>query len=172
MDNKQALRQMGQRRRQALAPGGSLSGPLQPLLDDARRVAAYVPVGDEPGVPPQLGWLLPVLLPGGDLDWAEFTGELQQTTRGLREPVGPRLGVDAIADCDLVLVPALLVDRHGNRLGKGGGSYDRALPRATGLTVALLYDGELVDTLPAEAHDVRVAAVATPLGGLVRLSGS
>jgi 5-formyltetrahydrofolate cyclo-ligase len=66
-------------------------------------------------------------------------------------------------------VPALQVDRDGNRLGRGGGSYDRALARATGLTVALLHDDELVAELPHEPHDVPVRAVATPTGGLVRL---
>jgi 5-formyltetrahydrofolate cyclo-ligase len=64
-------------------------------------------------------------------------------------------------------VPALAVDRTGNRLGRGGGSYDRALRRATGLTIALLYDEDLVDVLPAEPHDVPVAAAVTPSYGLV-----
>ncbi len=68
-----------------------------------------------------------------------------------------------------MIVPALLVARDGTRLGRGGGSYDRALARATGLTVALLHDGELVDALPAEPHDVAVQAAATPSLGVVRL---
>jgi 5-formyltetrahydrofolate cyclo-ligase len=56
------------------------------------------------------------------------------------------------------------------RLGRGGGSYDRALLRARGLVVALLHDGELSDTpLPAEPHDVGVHAVALP-SGLVTVS--
>ena len=172
MDSKKALRRTAQRTRQELSQTTDLSGPLRQILATARRVASYVAVGTEPGVPARAGWLLPVLLPDGDLDWAEFAGELHEAGHGLREPVGPRLGVDAITACDLVLVPALLVDRQGNRLGKGGGSYDRALARAGGLTVALLHDGELVDTLPAEAHDVPVAAAVTPSGGLVRLPGS
>jgi 5-formyltetrahydrofolate cyclo-ligase len=172
VESKQALRRTAQRHRRTLPPGTDLSLPLTALLEGARRVASYLAFGTEPGVPPRLGWLLPVLLRDGDLDWAEFTGELAGTTRGPCEPVGPRLGVDAISSCDLVLVPALLVDRHGNRLGKGGGSYDRSLARATGVTVALLHDGELVDALPAEEHDVRVAAAATPLEGLVLLSAS
>ena len=96
-----------------------------------------------------------MLLPDRDLDWAAGDGA----------PLGPV----AVADCDVVLVPALAVDRRGVRLGRGGGSYDRALGRARGLVVALLHEGELHDEpLPAEPHDVPVDAVALP-GGLVRL---
>ena len=81
-------------------------------------------------------------------------------------PVGSR--VDAVARADLVVVPALAVDRYGFRLGRGGGSYDRALARvsASTLTVALLHDGELLDRLPAEPHDRPVRAVVTPGGGV------
>lgn len=147
----------------------SLERALGPLLEQAERVASYLPHGSEPGIAPRPGWLLPVLREDDDLDWAVYDGTLAPGRRGLQEPVGPRLGVEAVATCDLVLVPALLVDRHGNRLGKGGGSYDRALARATGLTVALLHDGELVDAVPVRPHDVRVGAAATPSLGLVTL---
>jgi 5-formyltetrahydrofolate cyclo-ligase len=84
----------------------------------------------------------------------------------LREPVGPRLGPDAIAQAVMIIVPALAVDSHGNRLGRGGGSYDRALARIApgALTVALLHDGELLDELPAEEHDRRVRVAITPNG--------
>jgi 5-formyltetrahydrofolate cyclo-ligase len=84
----------------------------------------------------------------------------------LREPAGCPLGPDAVARADLVLVPALAVDRAGVRLGRGGGSYDRALARvaAKTLVVALLYDGEVHDALPAEAHDRVVSAVLSPAG--------
>lgn len=92
--------------------------------------------------------------------------------RGLREPAGPRLGRAAIADAELVIVPAVAVDRAGVRLGRGGGSYDRALARVRpdALVIAPLYDGELVDRLPAEPHDARVDAAALPAAGLVWLS--
>jgi 5-formyltetrahydrofolate cyclo-ligase len=142
---------------------------LESLLLRATRIASYVPMNTEPGLAPRPGWLLPVLLPDGDLDWALFDGSL--TNAAVQEPTGPRLGVHAVAACDLVLVPALLVDQRGNRLGRGGGSYDRALARATGLTVALLHDGELVEELPSEAHDVPVRAAATPSQGVVHLPG-
>jgi 5-formyltetrahydrofolate cyclo-ligase len=139
------------------------------LLEQSDKVASYVAMAGEPYVAPQRGWLLPVLLDDGDLDWAVFDGELESGRGGFLSPTGPRLGVGAIASADLVLVPALLVDRAGYRLGRGGGSYDRALPRTSGLTVALVHDDELVDELPHEEHDVPVAAVATPVQGVVHL---
>ncbi|WP_305784965.1 5-formyltetrahydrofolate cyclo-ligase [Symbioplanes lichenis] len=148
-----------------------------------RVVAAYVPLGSEPGgadladvllrgVAPEL-LLLPVLLPDGDLDWARYNGpsSLRPGRLGLREPAGPGLGVFSIAEADIVVVPALAVDRTGLRMGRGGGSYDRALARVTpaARTLALLHDGELLDSVPAEPHDRRVGAVITPGEGLSAL---
>ena len=147
-----------------------LAGALAPLLSGGAAVASYVPVGGEPGLPPRPGWLLPVLLPDGDLDWAAYDGRLAPGRYGLLEPVGPRLGRDAVARCAVVLVPALAVDGAGRRLGRGGGSYDRALARARGLLVAVLHDGELLEQVPVEDHDVPVHAVVSPSTGLLRLA--
>jgi 5-formyltetrahydrofolate cyclo-ligase len=153
------------------AAGRAIAAALASVLERAGTVAAYVAVGSEPPTAPALELctdvLLPVLLDDGDLDWAR--GELAPTRRGLLEPTGPRHGVDAIAACDVVLVPALAADRAGNRLGRGGGSYDRALRRATGLTIAVLYDEDLLDLVPVEPHDVAVEAVVTPSYGLLRV---
>jgi len=140
-------------------------------------VAAYLSVGTEPGTAAllaalaqrQVEVLLPVLLPDADLDWARAGDGVAPGPHGLLEPTGKRLGRDAVGDCDLVVVPALAVDRVGARLGRGGGSYDRALPRTRGWVVALLHDGESVRQLPVEPHDAPVHAVITPSGGLVRL---
>ncbi|MGX6605211.1 5-formyltetrahydrofolate cyclo-ligase [Micromonosporaceae bacterium Da 78-11] len=87
---------------------------------------------------------------------------------GLTEPAGPRLGPDAIRTAELVLVPALAVGRDGTRMGRGGGSYDRALTRLRSpgpLVVALLHDWELIDQVPAEPHDHPVHGVITATGG-------
>jgi len=161
------------------AAAASIQTHLRPLLPPL-TVAAYVPVGREPGGPelpeflaaalPTGGrLLLPVLLDDGDLDWAYYEGphSLQPGPRGLREPAGRRLGVDAIGEAALAIVPALAADPTGRRLGRGGGSYDRALARAgAALTVALLHDGEVIDSVPAEEHDKPVKAVITPRGGV------
>jgi 5-formyltetrahydrofolate cyclo-ligase len=148
-----------------------------PEVRAARRIAAYVSVGREPGTGPLLDGLeeravdviLPVVLPDLDLDWARYTGGegLRRAPLGLLQPVARPLGPDAVAGADVVLVPGLAVDRHGVRLGRGGGSYDRALARLPGgaLTVVLLHDGEVVDLrLPRAAHDVPVRAAVTPSG--------
>lgn len=130
---------------------------------DLRRVAAYASFGTEPATETLLTRLrdhgvevlLPVVLASHDLSWVDDSGVDQ--------------GVDAIGSCDLVVVPGLAADRVGHRLGRGGGSYDRALARvgAEVPRVLLLFDGELVDEVPVEQHDATVSHVALP-SGLVR----
>ena len=147
-----------------------------PEVRRAATVAAYVSVGTEPGTGPLLDGLvaagkrviLPVLLPGGDLDWAVYHGptSLMPARLGLLEPASPRLGAEAVATADVVLTPGLAVDVTGMRLGRGGGSYDRTLGRVpVGTFVCtLLYDGEVLESVPAAAHDRRVSAAVTPSG--------
>jgi 5-formyltetrahydrofolate cyclo-ligase len=145
-------------------------------------VCLFVAVGGEPGGLPVLDAalalgrrvLLPVTVGDAPLDWAPYDGpgSLGPGPHGLREPTGPRLGPDAIADAGLVVVPALAVDRRGVRLGRGGGHYDRSLPLAGPATrlVALVGDDELLDDdLPAEPHDVPVHAAWRPSSGVTWL---
>ena len=145
-------------------------------LAGVRAFAAFVPDEEEPGhgrIPAaftQLGArvLLPVVpTDGRELAWAVDTGRLAPGRYGLLEPLGPRLGATAVGTADVIVVPALAVARDGIRLGRGGGYYDRALQhvRPDAVVVALVFDDEFVDELPAEAHDLRVTAVVTPSGG-------
>jgi 5-formyltetrahydrofolate cyclo-ligase len=68
----------------------------------------------------------------------------------------------AAGDLDLIVAPALAYDRRGNRLGRGGGYYDRFISRHSGaLVCGLAFDGQLLDDLPAEPHDQPVNMVAT-----------
>jgi len=152
-----------------------------PALQMAGTVAAYYSIGAEPdthGLVFAL-WkrgtyvLLPRLQPDGDLDWASYEGpdSLVPGPRGLAEPGEPPRGPGAVARADVVLAPALAVDRAGNRLGRGGGSYDRALARVGPLipVIALLYDDEFLARVPAEPHDTPVRAAVRPGTGITWL---
>jgi 5-formyltetrahydrofolate cyclo-ligase len=158
----------------------ALSGHVLARLGGLRRIAAYVPMGREPGSLRLLDMLrdggtevlLPVVVADG-LDWARYAGagELIAGALGTRAPTGPRLGPSALATADAVLVPALAVDHRGVRLGRGGGYYDRALaalPPGARLA-ALLHDGELVERLPADPWDTTVTSVVEPTIGWTEL---
>jgi 5-formyltetrahydrofolate cyclo-ligase len=147
-----------------------------PEVRRAATVAAYVAFGSEPGTGELLRAMraegkrviLPVLLPDRNLDWAAYDGDdsLVPARLGLLEPAGTRLGVDAVATADAVLVPGLAVSLRGDRLGRGGGSYDRVLgsvPVGT-FTCVLLHDSEVGIDVPVEPHDRRVTAAASPAG--------
>lgn len=164
MDTKQALRREMLTRRKAMTPAqlnaasiaicGYLGDFIEEHLGDKLTIAAYEPFGTEPGgdlLLPLLSAfgpvLLPVLRPDNDLEWNDK-------------------GLEGIGEAQLIVVPAVAVDVSGYRLGRGGGSYDRALARASAsaLRVALLHEGELVDCVPTEPHDERVHFAITPAG--------
>jgi 5-formyltetrahydrofolate cyclo-ligase len=128
--------------------------------DLLRCVAAYVPLATEPGSIELLSGLsargttvlVPVLLPDRDLAWQYW-------------PDGASADID---DAALLLVPALAVDRAGYRLGRGGGSYDRVLARLRPevATVALLFDGELIESVPTDPWDRPVTEALLPSGAV------
>jgi 5-formyltetrahydrofolate cyclo-ligase len=182
-------------RRQLVANRNKINRPLRnattsplrdavlslPEIQMAGTVAAYMSVGTEPdtgGLVYAL-WkrgtyvLLPLLRGDHDLDWASYEGpdSLGPGPHGLLEPTEPPRGVTAVTSADLVIVPALAVDRGGMRLGRGGGSYDRALARvgAAVPTIALIYDDELLEEVPAGPLDQPVRMVAQPGQGITRL---
>jgi 5-formyltetrahydrofolate cyclo-ligase len=168
--------------RQAAALAGHVDA-----LGVGGTVCAYVPVGAEPGSVEMLNVLarhadrvlLPVARTTADddavaLEWGEYRpGELVAARFGLLEPAGPWLPATAVAEANVVLVPALAVDRNGARLGRGRGFYDRTLalrtPRA--LLIAVVRDEELLDHVPSEPHDVPMTQALTPGQGLVELTG-
>jgi 5-formyltetrahydrofolate cyclo-ligase len=162
------------------ANAGAVFRHVLDRLGGRARIAAYVPVGREPGSLRLLDALrdggteilLPVVVTDG-LDWARYAGPegLVAGAFGTRAPDGPRLGAAGLAAADAVLVPALAVDRRGVRLGRGGGHYDRALAAVpTGVPlIALLHDGELVDRLPADPWDRTVTGTVSPVIGWTEL---
>jgi 5-formyltetrahydrofolate cyclo-ligase len=124
-------------------------------------VAAYASFGTEPGTGSLLlqlrlrghRVLLPVQLANRDLDWVS-----------LGDADAARLGVDAIRDAQVVVCPGLAADHTGVRLGRGGGSYDRALARSAegALRCVLLYDDEVLAQVPRDDHDQLIDVIVTP----------
>ncbi|MCV7178159.1 5-formyltetrahydrofolate cyclo-ligase [Mycolicibacterium sphagni] len=169
------------------AEAEALSDHLAQIVGPDDAVCAYLPVGSEPGSPEMVDRLrklcarvlLPVTRSGADgrplaLLWGVYVpGALVAARFGLLEPAEPWLPSSAVAEADVVLVPALAVDRNGVRLGRGGGFYDRslALCRPGARLVAVVRDEEVVDELPSEPHDIRVTHVVTPKQGLFALAG-
>ncbi|MEE6179900.1 5-formyltetrahydrofolate cyclo-ligase [Mycobacterium sp. 050134] len=162
-----------------------LNEHLETAVSGVGTVCAYVPMGTEPGSVAMLDTLLrlsgrvlvPVARTAADdtplpLRWGEYRpGSLTRARWGLLEPPAPLLPASELAEAELVLVPALAVDRGGVRLGRGAGFYDRSLDACGPLTrlVAVVRDDEFLEQLPAEPHDVRMTHALTPRGGLVAL---
>ncbi|NEG96390.1 5-formyltetrahydrofolate cyclo-ligase [Bifidobacterium sp. SMB2] len=146
------------------------------LFDGVRTVAAYVSMGTEVPTTPLLRRLIGrgirVLVPrlgsGRELGWSELTDvdDLRETgDHRPQEPDGAVQDADAIRRADVVVTAAVLADRGGVRLGRGGGWYDQALTHRRPGTpvVAVVWPWELRDApLPHEPHDQRVDGVLTP----------
>ena len=182
---KRAIRDEHRRRRSERDPAG-IAEAGERIASHAQSVcegivAAYVGIGDEPPtillVRSLLNRgarvLLPILRTDMDLEWAEISSieQLAESSYGLLEPTTPSRGTSGIAAVEIVLAPGLGVDQTGNRLGQGGGCYDRALVRTSAPVYAVVFDDEVVDSLPFEPHDRRVDGALTPTRGLFPLGG-
>lgn len=163
------------------AAGHLLSVHGLALGGGAKAVTAYAAVGTEPPtrrllealVERGVRVLLPVAGADGALEWGDLThwAELTLSASGLLEPAATTSAAAAARSADLALVPALAVDRAGQRLGRGGGYFDRWLAEAApARVVAVVYDDELLDAVPHEPHDRPVNAALTP-SGLISVTG-
>ncbi len=138
-----------------------LESPEVLALNRGDVVAAYVSFGAEPSTidlvallqARGLSVIVPAVLDDRQLDWVSASD-------------GSSLGIPAIGSAAFVIAPALACDRRGTRLGRGGGSYDRALSHVAADTpvCALVYEDEVVDDLPSEPHDRGVNLAAVPSG--------
>ncbi|MCU1557022.1 MAG: 5-formyltetrahydrofolate cyclo-ligase [Microbacteriaceae bacterium] len=138
-----------------------------------RSISAYLPGQEEPNIRPFLNWadaqgiriLFPISRDDGLLDWTVGDGDAEQEGLfGMPEAIGELLSPIAINDVDLIIVPAASVDRTGMRMGWGRGYFDRTLGSMEKCppVYAVIFDRELVDSVPSEVHDKRVNGVVTP----------
>ena len=157
-------------------------------------LAAYLGVGSEPPTLPLLAALhnaghqvlLPVCEPNRALSWVCWTPASQfvrSRYAPIQEPAGERHDTALMQHTDGIFLPATAVDFSGNRIGQGGGYYDKFLAALADLfppgtpeagagvlppvpTAAVVYDGEVLPagSIPAEPFDREVAAALTPAG--------
>jgi len=89
-------------------------------------------------------------------------GDIETGFKGIPEPT---TGICVrVEDVDIVIVPGVAFSLDGARIGYGGGYYDRLLPRVKGAVpiVALAYEEQIFDSLPAEGHDISMDWIITP----------
>jgi 5-formyltetrahydrofolate cyclo-ligase len=142
-----------------------------PEVASAGCVAAYVGLAGEPDTVDLLDRLrargvrvlLPALRADLDLDFREHSGTLVPGAMGTREPPAAA-PLRSLAEAEVVIIPALAVDPAGRRLGRGGGSYDRAMARVAAEVpvIAVLHDWEVLERVPTEPHDRTVKIIITP----------
>ena len=142
---------------------------------NARTIACYLSTTDEPPTREFIDWaldngidvLVPVSREDGLMDWArcDLAGESLDVL-GMPVPTSELLGPMAVDSVDVMCVPAALVDRRGGRLGWGRGYFDRMLGSMAHRppVFAVVYDHEVIDEVPREAHDQPVDGAVTPSG--------
>lgn len=77
---------------------------------------------------------------------------------GIGEPDGDEIALDEI---DMIIVPGVAFDYEHNRLGRGKGYYDRLLVNSKAFIVGVGYSLQLLDSIPAEKHDVKMNCIIT-----------
>jgi 5-formyltetrahydrofolate cyclo-ligase len=176
---RERRQQLSDAQREAAAEG--IRTQLDALVESlgARSVSCFLSSPAEPGtrsfingaIEHGIRVLLPVMREDGLLDWtvASPGGEEIQSALGVPEAVGELLGPIAVNDVDLMIVPAASVDRGGMRMGWGRGFFDKTLGSMARRppVYAVIYDSELVDSVPQDVHDQPVTGVVTPTRTLV-----
>lgn len=186
MSSKPTLRAQLRGRRRALDPAQRSAGAAalarrlvaHALFRRATRIACYFPVDGEIDTAPLLHRAramgkqiyLPVLTAKGALRFAPYSPgcKLRRNCFGIPEPVCHPRALRSGRQLDLVLTPLVGFDRAGNRLGMGGGYYDRSFaflihrhhwrkPHLLGLA----YEFQRIAKLTRHAWDVPLAGVVT-----------
>ncbi len=167
------LRAMPTARRDAAS--AALRARLHPLLRDLQtslgrplRVALYAPLPHEVNLmpllqeEPQHRYAFPRCLPGRRMLFHEVSSPAEELVAGAHGILAPHASLPSLRpqELDVLVVPGVAFTARGERLGYGGGYYDRYLPHCTQACVlALAFEEQMEETLPTEAHDLRLPQV-------------
>ena len=146
---------------------------LQTQIHSAHTILFFAPLTDELDIWPVLELSLALgtncALPFYEAEKGTYGARLLKTldtdiVNGKFDAREPAVTCEQIElnQFDLVLVPGMAFDLHGNRLGRGQGFYDRLLAETSGIKCGVAYDFQLLETIPAETHDEKVNFILTP----------
>ncbi|MBD1576261.1 5-formyltetrahydrofolate cyclo-ligase [Vibrio sp. S11_S32] len=150
-----------------------------PQIDQAQEIALYLSVDGEVDTMPTIQWLwqqnkkvlLPVIHPfsKGQLLFLNYTPTTPMIANqyGILEPKLDKTQICPLASVDIIFTPLVAFDDSGQRLGMGGGYYDRTLERGfetgTGASaIGLAHDCQKVAQLPIQLWDIPLATIVTP----------
>jgi 5-formyltetrahydrofolate cyclo-ligase len=98
-----------------------------------------------------------------DMQFYEITSfdQLEVVYHKLHEPIPHLTNKVDVTDISYLIVPGIVFDRFGYRIGFGGGYYDRFLQKYKGPTLSLAFDEQVISTVPKENHDRAVDVILT-----------
>ncbi|NMA67319.1 MAG: 5-formyltetrahydrofolate cyclo-ligase [Clostridiaceae bacterium] len=146
------------------------------VFTESSLILSYMPYGKEVNVLPLNKFILehgkelciPRVINNMTMDAVRINNLEENLVKGHFGILQPKPSLESvnIDEIDLILVPGLGFDLHGNRLGHGKGYYDRFLekcPEKT-FTIGIAYDMQVFDTIPHYPHDVKLKALVTESG--------
>ncbi|MBY6196992.1 5-formyltetrahydrofolate cyclo-ligase [Vibrio hangzhouensis] len=187
MSTRQQIRTLVRQRRQSLSAydqtthSDSLVSQVN-LLDElasVKKVALYLATDGELNTTPLIHALwqqdietyLPIIHPfaKGHLLFLRYDEQtsLISNQYNIHEPVLDLRAISPVSQLDIIFTPMVAFDQHGQRLGMGGGYYDRTLAPwqhsdAGPIAIGLAHDCQQVDTLPSESWDIPLPTIVTP----------
>ena len=152
-----------------------------PEFSQARRLALYLANDGELDLTPVIHYCwqhnksvyLPVIHPFNSnyLIFVQYhnTSQMKANKFGIEEPIAQPSQICPTAELDLLLTPLVAFDHQGNRLGMGGGFYDRTLAplfkepqKKVPKVIGLAHDCQQVATIPVESWDIPIPKIITP----------
>lgn len=148
------------------ADSAQLRRTLAPFLQGSKKltVAIYIPMPHEVNLLPLLqeypqhSYAVPRCLPGRQLCFHRIEDAAADTEPGAHGIPAPKAELPQVLpqDIDILIIPGVAFTRQGERLGYGGGYYDRYIPQCTNAhKVALAFAQQILPHLPTEPHDLK-----------------